>query len=289
MFLLDFLTMKFLEPDLPVIIQYSDELDRTYLVTKMDQIQWHREFNVIEKNVKVKEVESESTSIQSEFKEIDRSIVPLDNNHWIKREVEDYIIPATVLNEMGELTTSVDGLVNAIKRAIQWSTLHGSLNYVNPTAIVYNVVHQLTGLAMLPDIDNIDESEDAYHLALTESIEGVKLNRYLIDYVWPNGDNELQFSCYAPNAKLAILQLKNEIDPEVNVVNVSKLTSISFEGKEEIFAYSIVYRLRHESLIRYCYYHSNLLSTADVHNQFSNENTNSVVYQVTRIINDERF
>lgn len=267
--------MRFLESDLPAVIQYTDS-GVVSTVVSMDEVNWSEGFEVLKTNVPI--------PTEQELEEFLNKVNPggLPSNHWLKQEVENYLTPVAPLSgDVAKYLTNTTILADAIKRALQWSTIYGSVSQVDPTAIVLNTIHQLTGKPFEGEINSQDMV-----IRLMKSPEDLIQNRYLIDYVSKEGKDD-GFICFAPNARLAIIMFENEVGVGLVITNVSKVQAIHMDGLKEKYIYAVKYRLRHKSQIELRYVSIDSSYAQDAHNTFANKHPDAIVYEVVRVHSNE--
>lgn len=278
--------MNFTYKDLPAYIQYKDQTHKT-LVINVSDVDWFRPFDIITKNCDIDPVDlktymDENKIIESLVNEIP---LPVPITHWLHNEIENYDIPIKPLvNEKVDIKT----LTEAIKRALQWSTKRGQLSTLDPTATVYNAIYQLTGNVVF--LDNKDNLVNQL-LDVSENEEGVKFNRYVIDY--KNSDTNYQvlsFTCYAPNALLAIEQFKFEKKASVEqIVEVNQLNKVDIKQFDsDLSCYAIKYRYLHESQIKTCYYYSNQEDKDSIQSSFKSEVEDVFIYSIEKVVGNNK-
>lgn len=280
--------MNFTYKDLPAYIQYKDQTHKT-LVINLSDVQWWKEFDILEKNCEIDEVDLkeyvDKNKVVINTPMVNEVPLPVPTTHWLHKEVEEYETPIKPLvNEIPDINI----LVDAIKRALQWSTKKGQLSTVDPTAIVYNAIYQLTG-----DIVFLNNKEILINqtLNVSENEEGVRFNRYVIDY--RNSDTNHQvvsFMCYAPNTLLAIEQFKFEKKASVDqIVEVNQLNKVSIDHfNTDLVCYAIKYRHLHESQIKTRYYYTNHVDKEDIKNSFKSEVEDVFIYSVLKVVGNSR-
>jgi len=265
---------SFLEKDLPAIIRYID--GRLSLIQNMSEVKWTEQFTVIQTNVGSNEEPKQNNGISE--------------NHWIKKEVEKYYIPKGPLKNFYVSQRVKEDIVDSFKRAIQWSTKYGSSNVIDPDALVFNLIHQLFGMGE----EELNITNSQAKLNLEKNV--IEINRYFIEYTTKEAPDVIcSFVSKAPNAELARMEFHNEIKGNTTIQSVGKIIEIEMDVIDEIFrgdvkyTFAVVYRLRHESNYRLCYFKTKEQDVISAMTDFINQYPEAIVKHLTEVVETEKF
>lgn len=264
---------SFLEKDLPALISYDDTKE-SVIIESMDQIQWHRAFTVKARQW------SQADNNLSDKKQ--SAVIEIPDDHWIKEQVDHYYIPLGPLSRFYFSSRVKEEIIDSFKRAIQWSTHYGENDTIDPDALLLNLIHQIFG---------IDESAQKKETNIPLSFKLAKyapivMNRYLIDYKNKDSQEIKSFLSRAPNALLAKIELDREVKEIVEVLSINQVSPIESKSSAKKFTYSVIYRLRTESINKMVYYLSDLEIPEEVFVEFANEYPEAIVLSVRAVITD---
>src|SRR5690606_23335358 len=176
------------------------------------------------------------------------------------------------------------------KRAIQWSTKYGSSNVIDPDALVFNLNHELFGMSE----EELNITNSQAKLNLEKNV--IEINRYFIEYTTKEAPDVIcSFVSKAPNAELARMEFHNEIKGNTTIQSVGKIIEIEMDVIDEIFrgdvkyTFAVVYRLRHESNYRLCYFKTKEQDVISAMTDFINQYPEAIVKHLTEVVETEKF